>query len=200
MALYELKSRVTLADLRDHENTLEDGLWIEVDNGEITQVERDMTWLHLFVIQNLYGLINPFVRKNKLGLAFMDGGRYRLEGTPDDIERAYVPDFSFVRADRIPAAFDWSEDFPGAPTLAVEVASPGQVNAKMLKRVSRYLEAGSEEVWLIYPWKTTLWQYRHDADEPIVYRDTDTVDVSLLFPGLTLTLETVFAKPDATEL
>jgi len=43
------------------------------------------------------------------------------------------------------------------------VASPGQTNTVLLPKITRYLEAGSEEAWLIYPLRRALHQYRRDA-------------------------------------
>jgi Uma2 family endonuclease len=185
----KIRTSVTLADLQrlDAEDK-----WVEVDDGEIIEVENNVTFLHLVIIQNLLLLVHPFVRANKLGSVFADGARYILAGTPDDIERARKPDFSFLRTGRIPPDFDWSGDFVGAPDLAVEVVSPGQTNAILLPKIFRYLEAGSEEAWLIYPHHKSLYQYRRSADEPKIYTHDDVIDTSALFPGLRLVLSDLF--------
>lgn len=80
----------------------------------------------------------------------------------------------------------------GAPDLAVEIASPGQTNAVLLPKITRYLQAGSEEAWLIYPWRRTLYQYRRDAEEPALYSEAQMIDTSALFPGLKLVLADLF--------
>lgn len=187
-----VKTVITLADLQrlDAEER-----WVEVEDGEIIESENHVTFLHLIIIQNLFRILDPFVRMNQLGLVFMDGVRYILEGAPTDIHRARKPDFSFIRAGRIAADFDWAGDFVGAPDLAVEVASPGQTNTILLPKITRYLQAGSDEAWLIYPWRKTMYQYRHDAEEPFLYKGADVVDTSRLFPGLKLTLSDLFATP-----
>jgi hypothetical protein len=157
----QVKKRVTQADLLRLEA---EGKSVEVDDGEIiiTDIDVDMndaktieieggvTILHLVIIQHLFRTLDPFVTSRKLGTVYMDGVRYILAGTPQDIQRRYKPDFSFVRAGRIPKDLNWMGDFPFAPDLAVEVASPGQTNPTPTNRVSRYLNAGTEEVWLIY--------------------------------------------------
>jgi Uma2 family endonuclease len=153
--------------------------------------------LHVIIIQNLFRILDPFVRANELGCVFTDGARYSLVGTPQDIERARKPDFSFLRAGRIPQDFDWAGDFVGTPALAVEIASSGQTNTVLLPKITRYLQAGSEEAWLIYPWRRTLYQYRRDAEAPVLYRETDVIDTSALFPGLRLVLAELFVTEDA---
>jgi Uma2 family endonuclease len=74
----------------------------------------------------------------------------------------------------------------------VEVASPGQTNKTLLRTIARYLEAGTEEAWLIYPSKRTLYQFRRDAEEPAIYHESDEVDTSVLFPGLKLVVDDLF--------
>jgi Uma2 family endonuclease len=180
---------VTQADLQrlDAEDK-----WVEVEDGEIIESENDVTALHVVIIQNLFRILDPFVRPNKLGWVFIRGVRYILAGTPQDIERARKPSFSFLRARRIPKDFDWAGDFVGAPHLAVEVASPGQTNTVLLPKITRYLQAGSEEAWLIYSWRRELHQYRRDAEAPVIYTETEVIDTSALFPGLKLILSDLF--------
>lgn len=189
----QVKKRITQADLQrlDAEEKS-----IEVEDGEIIEGEGGVTFLHLIIIQNLYDTLKPFVAIHKLGTIYMDGVRYILRGTPQDIQRAYKPDFSFLRAGRIPQDFDWMGDFIGAPDLAVEVVSPGQTNPALTNRVSRYLNAGTEEVWLIYQSRKTLWQYRHDTEQPVVINHEEQI-VTPLFPDLSIPLKSLFVTQTA---
>ena len=70
--------------------------------------------------------------------------------------------------------------------------SPGQTNTVLLTKISRYLEAGSEEAWLIYPQNQSLFQFHPNAEEPKIYRRADGVDTSLLFPGLKFAVQDLF--------
>lgn len=198
----QVKKRITQADLQRLEAQ---GKSVEVDDGEIiitdidgelnhddtVEIEGGVTILHLLIIQNLYDLLKPFVTMNKLGTVYMDGVRYILAGTPQDIQRTYKPDFSFVRAGRIPKDLDWLGDFPFAPDLAVEVVSPGQTNQALINRVSRYLNAGTEEVWLVYQNRKTLWHYRADTEEPVVVHHEQEI-VTPLFPDWRIPLKSLF--------
>lgn len=188
----KVKTTITMADLQrlDAEEK-----WVEVEDGAIIESENVMTVLHMIIIQNLFRLLDPFVRANKLGEVYIDGVRYILAGSPENVRRARKPDFSFMRAGRIPAEFDWSGDFVGAPDFAVEVASPGQTASDLLARLAAYLKAGSEEAWLIYANSKTVYQYRRTADEPSIYRSGAAIDTSALFPGLVLMVDDLFVTP-----
>jgi Uma2 family endonuclease len=62
----------------------------------------------------------------------------------------------------------------------------------MLNRAAKYFEAGAEEVWLIYPNRREIHQFRNDEPEVRVYRGDEVVDTSVLFPGLSLRAGTIF--------
>lgn len=190
----KIVSKITQDDLICLEAESDD-YSIEVDEGEIVHVERNMTFFHMLIIQNLYDLLKAFVREQELGYVFIDGGRYILAESKDDIQRAYKPDLSFLRSGRLPEDFDWHGDFEGAPDLAVEVISPGQRTPYFVRRIARYLEAGVEEVWLIDPMRLELHQYRADADTPRLYTESDTIVFEKLFPELKLAMSEVFRKP-----
>ncbi len=183
---------------QDDLNTLEavrDDIWVEVVHGEIVQVARDMTYLHLVIIENLYDNLKLFVRAKKLGRVHTDGLRYILIGGRRGMQLARKPDFSFIRAERFPADFDPSGDFEGAPDLAVEVVSPGQTSSLILGRVSEYLTYGTEEVWVIYPSRREVWSYRADSDTPTAYREGETL-TSPLFPDWSMPVELLFVIED----
>jgi Uma2 family endonuclease len=189
MIAEQIRRSVTLADL---EQIDDEGLTIEVDDGEIITEDSGMTILHLLIMRLLFNTLNPFAIEHKLGEVFMNGVRYRLIGTKDNIVRARQPDLSFVRADRIPADLDLDDDLPLAPDLAVEVASPGQSPARLLKKAAQYLDAGTQEVWILYPRTKRLYRYQQDHDEPQIYGAGDALDGPPLFPGLTISIDALF--------
>jgi len=86
----KVRTAITQADLQrlDAQDK-----WVEVEDGEIIESENDVTFLHVVIIQNLFRIFDPFVRVNRLGRVFMDGARYILAGTAEDIERAYPEGF-----------------------------------------------------------------------------------------------------------
>ncbi len=190
--LEQVKTTITQVDLQQLEA---EDKWIEVEDGELIIGENIVPPIHVIVIRNLFRLLDAYVTSNQLGEVLINGVRYILGGTSQNVQRAYIPDLSFLRAGRIPPDFDWLSDFVGAPDLAVEVASPGQTNALLLRKIARYLEAGSAEAWLIYPTSKTIYQYRPTDEEPNRYGDDALIDTAALFPGLILMTSHIFALP-----
>lgn len=168
----------------------DDNRHIEVDYGQIVFVEHDMGFLHTKIIQILFLYFHAYLQENPIGDVFIDGARYILAQSGESIQRAYKPDFSFIRKGRIPDDFDWQGDFIGAPNLAVEVISRGQSYAHQLSKIGRYLEAGSDEGWLIHPDQQLFYQHKPDGNA-FRYGIDDTV-TSDLFPNLKIVLRDIF--------
>jgi Uma2 family endonuclease len=59
-------------------------------------------------------------------------------------------------------------------------------------KLDTYLEKGTPEVWILYQTRK-LYQYRGETVR--IYRGDDTIDTSLLFPDLTLTMQQIFHVP-----
>jgi Uma2 family endonuclease len=191
MAIAEREKLITEAELM----ALDEDARVEVIDGTIIEMSPNGI-LHLFVGGNIYDVLKPFVTNNGLGYVFSDGLLCILDSTQRGIKGAQVPDVCFIRKGRIPADFDLSRPFQGAPDLAVEVVSPGDDGNLLLKRVRKYLEFGTEQVWVIYPEERELHQYRRGSDMIQVYKDAGQVDAEALFPGLVLTLEAIFKLPE----
>jgi Uma2 family endonuclease len=191
MAIAEHEKLMTEAELM----ALGEDARVEIVDGEIVEMTPNGI-LHLFVGGNVYDVVKPFVVEHGLGYVFSDGLICILDITQRGIKGAQVPDVCFIRKGRIPKDFDLSRPFPGAPDLAVEVVSPGDDVNKLLKRVRKYLDFGTEQVWVIYPEVREVHQYRRGSDMIQVYKDTGQMDVEALFPGLVLMLEAIFKLPE----
>jgi len=163
-----------------------DGEWVEMS-------DEMMTLLHTFIIDNLFLIVVPHVRANKLGHVHTEGPKYILHVDENGIQTAYEPDLAFLRKGRIPEGFDlYRRPFPGAPDLAVEVVSHGQKTTDVLDKVADYLRYGTEEVWVIYPAKHELHRYRAGEEAPELFREDQTIQSESLFPGLTVKVADLF--------
>ena len=188
------KTRITVEDLM----AFDEDRWIEIVDGEIVE-QGQMTegYLHIIIITNLYDVLKEYVKANKLGQVFGDGLSYVLEEREDSINRTRIPDVSFIRKSSIPEEFDWERPFPGAPTLAVEVTSPGQTVDDMSARVHDYLDFGAEEVWVITSIGREVYQHHRDDPKTIhIFHGEDEIVSEGLFPGLKIPVSRLFVTDE----
>ncbi|MBN1562821.1 MAG: Uma2 family endonuclease [Anaerolineae bacterium] len=168
---------------------------IEVVEGEIVD-HPAAGGRHAWVCGNILRALDQYVRLHKIGLVFGSGLLHLLAMDGQSVVSARVPDASYIRkADLVP---DWDLDrpYPGAPTLAVEVMSPGDEFEDVVQKVGEYFEAGTSEVWVILPQPQIVYRYLRGESTVQTYRGDDSMDVSALFPDLTLALSAIFALPD----
>jgi Uma2 family endonuclease len=169
--------------------------WIEVVDGEL--IESDMSaasFMHVIVIDNLYNLLRPIVKRQKLGRVHTDGLTFVLRTNPDgSVHTSRIPDLFFLRNQSIPEGYDFSRTFHGAPDLAVEVTSPGESKSETIRKMSDYFDAGTDEVWIINPQQQTLEQHLNAIEETArVYYATSVFEPNMLFPGLKITISDLF--------
>ena len=169
--------------------------WFEVVEGELVPVPA-AGFLHVLVVDNIYDLLKPYIKKHDLGYVVTDGLHCILSETGGGIRGSRIPDVAFIRKERLPENFDFDAPFPGAPDLAVEVASPGQDDALLIARVRDYLNAGSEQVWVVHTATQEVHVYRRAEPTLIrVYAGDTHIEADDLFPGLALPVAAVFALP-----
>ncbi len=154
--------------------------------------------LNGLIVNNCYDAIAPVVKRDRLGLVFTDGVLFRIAGPGNTVQDALVPDVAFVRRSSIPRDWDIKRPFPGAPDLAIEVISPGDDAAQILDQVRIYLDAGTEQVLLLYPEQIEVHQYRRGSSSVQTYRGPDTLDLTSLLPDLRISVSRLFEIPDLT--
>lgn len=173
-------------------------VFVEVIDGQLVEMSP-VGIEHHIIASNILRLLDAFVRAHGLGLVFPNGLIYLLDADGKHLRGAQVPDVSFARKGTLPKDWDIKRPYPGSPALAVEVLSPEDNPDLLLKRVRKYLQFGSEQVWVVYPDSKEVHQYKRGADSIRVYTGADTLEVADLFPGLTLMLTDIFAMPDLSE-
>jgi Uma2 family endonuclease len=108
---------------------------------------------------------------------------------PDTVR---APDVSFVRAERLPDPLPVSFG-ELAPDLVAEVRSPGDRPGALLAKVSDYLSAGSQLVWVIDPERHVVTVYRADGSVLALGPD-DTLSGETLLPGFALSVRLLLAS------
>lgn len=75
--------------------------------------------------------------------------------------------------------------------------SPGEEAADIQRKVRTYLDKGTEQVWVVYPDTKEVHPFINGEPETVnIYKGTQKLDVKVLFPGLELTTNQIFALPD----
>jgi len=84
---------------------------------------------------------------------------------------------------------DIDADF--APDLAVEIASRTDTLANISRKVSAYLDAGVQAVWVVNPWLRTVDVYRTNGQVTALTR-SDTLTGDPVVPGFSVALSEIF--------
>lgn len=111
-------------------------------------------------------------------------GRLTDSGTgfrlPDGNVR--VPDVGFIRWERLPGRKPSRTYIQGAPDLAGEIISPSEDREDMGRKVAEYLEAGTGQVWQIFPASRRI-VVTSSMDDVRTYTDADMVTGGDILPG-----------------
>lgn len=66
------------------------------------------------------------------------------------------PDVAFTLKERLPDGKPAKGFENGAPDLAVEIVSPNEDVADLLRKIGEYFESGAKQVWLLFPETRTV--------------------------------------------
>lgn len=145
--------------------------------------------------------LTAFVEAHGLGCVTGADGIYDLTKPGEREPTLLAPDVAFVRAGRYPP-----EDSPEyntiwhlAPDLVAEVASPNQYRPGMAEKALRYLEAGVQLIWVIWPKSREVDVWRPGADAPVKTLSVDdALDGLDVLPGFTYFVARLFPgrRPD----
>jgi Uma2 family endonuclease len=158
----------------------------EFVEGEI--VEKAMpTPPHSALVRELIIEIGTYLRQSDE--AYVDT---EMRHADHDEERAYLPDVSVMRQARFPHG-QTTGAVELAPDLAIEVLSLSDEAGYVLDKVSFYLRAGTELVWLFDPAREQVTVYRRGA-EPHRLGPGDTLDAKPVLAGLQLDVAALFGR------
>jgi Uma2 family endonuclease len=133
-------------------------------------------------------LLEEFVSKRQLGTVMVGETGFILSGVgePDTV---LAPDVAFVSAARMPPEEVRAETgyLRLAPTFVVEVASPSQHRPELAAKAERWLRAGVQLVWVVWPAERQVdaWDARGPTDPRTLGVD-DELDGGEVLPGLRL--------------
>ncbi|NDJ53441.1 MAG: Uma2 family endonuclease [Chloroflexi bacterium] len=150
----------------------------ELIRGEIVEMAPTGT-PHGNLSASIHLVIGPFIKANKLGKSYIAETGFILFDNPPTVR---VPDVAFVRQDRL--NLDTGTFFPGPPDLAVEVVSPSDRADDINGKINQYLEAGTLEVWVVYPSDRSMMIFTPDETRRLT--GADQLDRSAALPGLSV--------------
>lgn len=203
--VYEYEGIVdtVVAEWTDQQAKLENGLALSADDlfnlpddrGENYELIEGKLFImspagfrHGRFVMRIAFAIESFVQTHQLGAVLAAETGFLLEDERGK-ETVLAPDVSFIRADRLPA-----QDAIGfgtiAPDLAVEVPSPRQTAAYMALKAQKYLDAGVEQVWVIFPDPLMAYIYDRNSTVKIILAQ-GAIDGGRILPGFTLPLQKI---------
>lgn len=158
---------------------------VELVRGKVVQLMPPL-FIHGLCASNIDFALKTWARRTNAGLVTTEAS-FRLGQDPEVVR---APDVCFV-------TFDWLEGkaidsyIDGAPTLAVEVKSKSETLDSLLDKAAEYLQAGSEQVWIVQPGRQRVLVLSADESE-ISYRVGESISGGEALPGLDLPVAEVF--------
>jgi Uma2 family endonuclease len=129
----------------------------ELLNGELIELPPAKKY-HSEMAKVLYKLLLTVLHDSRV---WIEAGYQLRTG------RWAVPDISVTFPDQ--AVAGW---YQGAPMLAIEIASRGNIGSDLEIKTQLYFEHGAEEVWILYPDTRTMLVSRHTCVERIAEGQT----------------------------
>lgn len=162
----------------------EEAFRTELDEGKV--VRREFATLSQgAVTTEIAYAAGTYVKQHRLGVVVCGNCGFRLG---DDTVRA--PSVGFVRQGRVDAVR--SKGFArGAPDLAVEIFSPSDSVAQLMRKVKQYLAAGCHTVWIVYP-ETQEVHVLEATGADRLLRGEDVLEAPELLPGFAVRVADFF--------
>ncbi len=157
----------------------------ELDEGELIEM-TPASYQHNRIRGRIEQWLREYPEAQGLGevVAEMD---FRLSS---DVVR--TPDVSFITNAQLQVIHPTDALLQGAPALAVEIISPSNTASEIVRKRNQYLAAGSQAVWVVYPEQREIEVFRA-GDRPLILSEQDSLTDGQLFPGLSLSLNYIFA-------
>jgi Uma2 family endonuclease len=159
----------------------DDGYRYELVQGELRKMSPGGA-KHGAVGMRIGVPLGAYALEHRLGEVFTSETLFVLSRNPDT---ARCPDVGFVRTERL---VDTESAFPGPPDIAVEVMSPGDTHAEVLRKTAEYLSAGVQAVIIVDPRRKTVVVHRPSGATNI----EDVLTIDEVVPGWRLPLAKIF--------
>jgi len=162
---------------------------LELIDGEIVEMAPSSQKNAVVAGRFIYYL-NAFVIPRDLGYVTGPDGDYTITEY-----NGYQPDAAFISKERHPKLE--GVEFPVAPDLVVEVISPSESSNDVLKKVQRYIVAGTRLVWTAYPKDELVYAWTRAEDGGLhmqAFGIDDILDGGDVLPDFKLKVSDIFPK------
>jgi len=180
--LYTAKEFWEIARLPENENKR-----LALIDGEIVEMASS-SQKNTVIAGRIVYFLNAVVILRDVGYVTGADGGFTL-----DEHNARQPDVGFISKARHPEL--GGVEFPVAPDLAVEVISPSESSKEVLRKVTRYIEAGTRLVWTVYPEDKTIYVWKASPEgglntQPL--KGDDLLDGGDVLPGFSIKVSEIF--------
>jgi Uma2 family endonuclease len=180
----------TIADLDALPTELPSGpIDYELDNGRLVFIMVPPGDIHGAAQSNI-------ATQLKVQGEFKGYGRARTEvgvvlwRNPD---RVATPDVLFIANRSLPIRRSPEGYLETIPALVVEIRSKNDSLKYVQRKAQHYLKAGVEIVWIVDPESATVAAHT-PTGEPVIYRESDTLQLPNLIPGFSMAVAEVFRE------
>jgi Uma2 family endonuclease len=135
--------------------------------------------------------VGVFVEEHDLGYVTAAETGYILYRNPDGKDTVRAPDVGFIAKARLPQGLP-DGYIPFAPDLVVEIVSPNDEANDIQAKLDDYLRYGVRLIVFCYPKSCTAHVYTQTTHQ--ILRVGDTLDLSLVLPGLSLPIDDIFPE------
>jgi Uma2 family endonuclease len=164
---------------------------LELVEGEVRQMSP-AGGEHGYLSVEIALLLRDHAKRHELGFVMAAETGFQIGRNPDTV---LAPDVSFIRKERIAVTGIPQEFYPEAPALVVEVVSPSDTAEEVDAKMRRWLSAGVELGWVVYPRGRSVTVYRA-LDNIRVLTADDTLDGGDVVPGFSCRMGDLFAALD----
>ena len=130
----------------------DDGFRHELVRGELREITPAGN-RHGYLALEVGARLRNHVKANNLGRTYTAETGFKIASDPDTVR---APDAAFISQAHLDRVGEVEDYWPGAPDLAVEVISPGDVRTGVVEEALSWLEAGCRMVLVVDPGQRTV--------------------------------------------
>ena len=174
---------------KDLERLSAQGWRVELWKGQLIQMSPTGD-LHGRVTKRLDRVLDRYIEKHELGETWPAEAGFDLTRPGEQRQTVLAADITFVRAERVPPP---AEGFaPVVPDLVVETVSSSQSRPEMDGKARQWLERGVPLVWVVWPARQQIDEWRQGEDAPRALRPGATLDGYDIVPGFSVPVADLF--------